>query len=534
MNYRIEKKLNLDNFKKIKNGKITSVEDKYIWIKNEDDSNVIIDINGKTIASYSYGTSFKYIKNGFFLDIPYDELLMDNVYKENYRINNIHNIKFYSDIKVGIDAFNNMILLDNNGFKKSKLYSYIYNFSNNYAPVKDDTKRKPKYGIIDSTGREVIDVKYDYISEFNNHHAVFKINNKWGIINDDLQITISNIKCKKLIVVDNNKMIIEKRGKTLITDFNKNVIYKLNDNEKYVIDYNNKNIYIYDINNLNRKGKQKLDNKNVNSFVNYLTITNSSINNYDMVLIDEYNNVNNIKDFGIKEMLSNDIFKYDNDCYGLINLKTNNNKYHSITYTNNGIYIVSIYNSYGLINKDGSVILPLIYDEIKYFKLDDFYIACTSTQTLLDKNGNKIHEFSNNEDIIQHKNNMTVVKSDNYILYDNEFKEIVSSKEKVFILDNNKIILENHLIDLDLEYISFDYVYELVFNYKNKELKYSFDNMKDLCEFLNQIELINTDYDKKIDELKAKEKDIIKEINEIENKKIAHVKKKKLCLKNKL
>ena len=73
--------------------------------------------------SYSYGTSFKYIKNGFFLDIPYDDLLMDNVYKENYRINNIHKIKFYSDIKVGIDAFNNMILLDNNGFKKSKLYS---------------------------------------------------------------------------------------------------------------------------------------------------------------------------------------------------------------------------------------------------------------------------------------------------------------------------------------------------------------------------------------------------------------------------
>ena len=277
-----------------------------------------------------------------------------------------------------------------------------------------------------------------------------------------------------------------------------------------------------------------LDNKNVNSFVNYLTITNSSINNYDMVLIDEYNNVNNIKDFGIKEMLSNDIFKYDNDCYGLINLKTNNNKYHSITYTNNGIYIVSIYNSYGLINKDGSVILPLIYDEIKYSKLDECYIACTSTQTLLDKNGKKIHEFSNNEDIIQYKNNMTVVKSDNYILYDNEFKEIVSSKERIYILDDNKIILENHLIDLDLEYIKFDYMYELVFNYKNKEFKYPFDNMKDLCEFLNQIELINTDYDKKIDELKAKEKDIIKEINEIENKKIAHVKKKKLCLKNKL
>ena len=129
---------------------------------------------------------------------------------------------------------------------------------------------------------------------------------------------------------------------------------------------------------------------------------------------------------------------------------------------------------------------------------------------------------------------MTVVKSDNYVLYDKYFKQIVSSKERIYILDDNKIIVENHLIDLDLEYIKFDYMYELVFNYKNKEFKYPFDNMNDLCEFLNQIELINTDYDKKIDELKAKEKDIIKEINELENKKIAHVKKKKLWLKNKL
>ena len=110
----------------------------------------------------------------------------------------------------------------------------------------------------------------------------------------------------------------------------------------------------------------------------------------------------------------------------------------------------------------------------------------------------------------------------------------IRSKERIYILDDNKIIVENHLIDLDLEYIKFDYMYELVFNYKNKEFKYPFDNMNDLCEFLNQIELINTDYDKKIDELKAKEKDIIKEINELENKKIAHVKKKKLWLKNKL
>lgn len=533
MQYSIEKRLKLDNFKKIKNGKVISVEDKYIWLKNEDNANFVIDINGKNIVSYSFDTAFKHLKDGLFLDIPYDELLMDNVYKENYRINNIHKIKFYSDIKVGIDAFNNMVLLDNNGFKISKLYSYIYNFSNNHAPVKDDTKNKPKYGIIDSTGVEVIDIKYDYISEFNNHVASFKINNKWGIINDDLKIITSNIKCKNLIAVDSNKMIVEKRGKTLIIDFNKNIIYKLNDNEKYVIDYNNKNIYIYDINTLSRKKIKKENSEGLKSFVNYLTITNSSINNYDMILIDKYNKKSQIKDFGIKEILSNDIFIYDDDHYGLINSKKTNNKYNSISYTDNGIYIASINNSFGLINSDGTVILPLIYDVIKYFKLDKYYIAYTSTQTLLDKNGNKIHVFSNNEDIIQYKNNMTVVKSDNYILYDKEFKEIVSSKEKIFILDDNKIILENYLIDLNLEYINFNYMYELTINYSNNELKYCFDNMKDLCEFLNQIELINNDYNKKLKELNNQVKNIYKQINGIENEKITSVNKKILSLKGK-
>ena len=235
----------------------------------------------------------------------------------------------------------------------------------------------------------------------------------------------------------------------------------------------------------------------------------------------------------IKEILSNDIFIYDDDHYGLINSKKTNNKYNSISYTDNGIYIASINNSFGLINSDGTVILPLIYDVIKYFKLDKYYIAYTSTQTLLDKNGNKIHVFSNNEDIIQYKNNMTVVKSDNYILYDKEFKEIVSSKEKIFILDDNKIILENYLIDLNLEYINFNYMYELTINYSNNELKYCFDNMKDLCEFLNQIELINNDYNKKLKELNNQVKNIYKQINGIENEKITSVNKKILSLKGK-
>ena len=109
-------------------------------------------------------------------------------------------------------------------------------------------------------------------------------------------------------------------------------------------------------------------------------------------------------------------------------------------------------------------------------------------------------------------------KLDNYILLDNNFNEIVRSKNQIFILNDKKVIVENHLIDLNSEYINFRYVYELHIMCNNKNLKFSFNNIRDLNEYIEE-------NSRKIDNLNSKLECYNNEIQNIGNEEVDHIKK---------
>ena len=53
-------------------------------------------------------------------------------------------------------------------------------FNNGFARV----ELNDKWGMIDETGKEVIECKYDWICDFHNGFACVELNDKWGMIDE--------------------------------------------------------------------------------------------------------------------------------------------------------------------------------------------------------------------------------------------------------------------------------------------------------------------------------------------------------------
>lgn len=112
-----------------------------------------------------------------------------------------------------------------------------------------------KYGIVNSSGAEIVSPKYDFLSSFNNDMARFKLNDKWGYINnsgkevippiyDDAENFIGNLAVVKL---NNLAGVINKQNNRVIPFKEENSSITLNDNiiivRNYVGDYVHCNIY---------------------------------------------------------------------------------------------------------------------------------------------------------------------------------------------------------------------------------------------------------------------------------------------------
>lgn len=516
MKYSVDKKLDLRRFKKIVNDEIINVCDNYIEVVKKFDYKYIMDIHGKCLHVLSPFTfEIKYLGKGFFIKIQNPKLI-PNIYKDDRIITGIKDVRFEDDNVVGITPYNQECLFDDSGTIISNDYIKIYKFSNSVAPVKLTTPEdKIKYGFINDLGKELIEPCYDDATEFHNHYAGVLLKNKWGIIDDNLNFVINpKIRCNNLFVVSPSLLLIRKKKNKIITDFSENIIYKLNQNEKVKMDYKNQVIYIYD------SDYNRFDNvSNESDNILNLKIVNDCFRNnykYTKIITSDYKEID-IRNLHIEEIHDDNIIVFTDNSYGVLSKEyTKSRKYNSIKSTCNNNYIVSNNNKYGIINREDEELLPLLYNDINYYDEGEYYVAKTDNENiLLDKELRVINRFESDEEIVEYKNNLIVIKHNNqYCLLDSEFNEIVSSNNRIYILNDNKVILENHLIDLNDEYIDLIPVYELSLKIDEHCFSATFRTKEKLDECIKQIEEIETNYKRKEIELNQ-QLELLK--NEIDN-----------------
>ena len=517
MKYSVDKKLDLRRFKKISNNEIVKVHDNYVWSKARDRYECIMDIYGNTLYSWNvFDFGVAYLGRGYFKKIPKTIFKSFQLYKDGNSLAGIKYIRFDDDAIIGYDLDGSQCLLDDSEAIISKRYNSIHKFSNSIAPVKLLTpKDKMKVGFINKLGNEVIEPCFDDASEFHNHYAGVLLKNKWGVIDDNLNFVINpKIRCNNLFVVSPSLLLIRKKKNKIITDFSENIIYKLNQNEKAKMDYKNQVIYIYD-SDYNRFDNVSNESDNI---LNFKIVNDCFRNNYKYtkIITSDYKEID-IRNLHIEEIYDDNIIVFTDNSYGVLSKEyTKSRKYNSIKSTCNNNYIVSNNNKYGIINREDEELLPLLYNDINYYDEGEYYVAEADNENiLLDKELRVINRFESDKEIVEYKNNLIVIKHNNqYCLLDSEFNEIVSSNNRIYILNDNKVIVENHLIDLNDEYIDLTPVYELSLKIDEHCFSATFKTKEKLDECIKQIEEIETNYKKREIELNQK-LELLK--NEIDN-----------------
>ena len=267
--------------------------------------------------------------------------------------------------------------------------------SGDYSRNKFDLASKNgKWGIIDSTGKERTQFKYDELN-FDNGFIKAKSNNKWGLIDSNGKEIIRIIYDEIKLFADGYaivKIIEDFKQTSNLSDISSNSIkWELIDmSEKLLfpikyekIDYPfyeeyiklfKDNFAIFQINNkyglINKAGKEiipfKYDNINSQNFgmfladlnnKNYLfdstgNIISSQIPNFNGILNNKLIIVEQNRKYGIKDFYGNEILSINYDEIRVLN-------FNLISFKKD--------NKYGLINSNGKLVCPLKYEEINEF-----------------------------------------------------------------------------------------------------------------------------------------------------------------------
>lgn len=289
--------------------------------KNPDDPDDIkcgiVDIKGKIILPFEYEPEARtpgiVSFSPFFADGL--SLVQNNVTGKSSYINNNGKIVFTLNQKLPVSFLN------------SRLSHQPFNFSDGMCRIISSAKIDKynnitydgKWGFIDKTGKIIIKMQYENVSDFYNGFAAVKKNGKVGLIN--------------------------KAGKEVIP-----IIY---DVENELFDYTNKDY----VNSRMKKGMISVGKKGKYGVVNFTGKTLIPFS-YDEPLI--YNSENGL--FSAKK--SGKFGYIDTKNRVIIPLK-----YQSITSFKNGISVVKYGKQYGAINKTGKIVIPYSFDSI--YRMND-------------------------------------------------------------------------------------------------------------------------------------------------------------------
>ncbi len=233
-----------------------------------------------------------------------------------------------------------LILMSFIGIKKIALSSVIYimSFSNNQFIIKKGTPVKPEYMLINKEGKAVNNEKYHRIIPYKNFYIVKK-NLKYGLVNAEgktiIPVKYDSIKPSNeyfIAALKSKKGLINSEGK-IVFPVRYDMIYITSEN---LILKKNKVYSIFDMN------KKFLFSVNADKPPKYINNNRFLVVNNDRLIITDN------KGNPVTKTEYQNVHKYFN----------------IIKYADIDLIEVTKENKYGIINSDGSIIIPLIYEDI--------------------------------------------------------------------------------------------------------------------------------------------------------------------------
>ncbi len=168
----------------------------------------------------------------------------------------------------------------------------------------------------------------------------------------------------------------------------------------------------------------------------------------------------------------------------IIDLKTmeriSSNDYNVMSYFVDKNYnIVSCNGKWGVIDNNGSIIIPIEYDYLESDNKDNLLIAIKNKKKgVINLKNDIILEFDDYEDVVIYGEYVGVVFNDKVIKIFKNKEEIFKYENKNYLNSDIKIELHN-MLALGVGMIPFDDYYFLnVFSYNNGETSYSIDDSK--------------------------------------------------------
>ena len=492
--------------------------------------------------------------------IIYNEIIFDNDNLIEYKVKTVHDnfieIKDSNNL-VGIADLNGKVLikpvfsrvvefddyyLTSKGYKKGLLdkngyeilepkYKEIYTFKNKRAIVRNENNF---YGIIDDNGKELVEPKYYYIQRSDNSFIV-SVGNIECIIDIDGNIIIDNKKYHYDFLGNNlykyYKNYSEKSGilskdKFLTKDKYDDIKY-LND-DRFLVNKGNFFKYIID-----KNGKKILTLPYMDTYVypesDIIVIQNTNKDCIELVTDGGKNYVTLPQVKYVREFHFNiAIALMKNDRYTLINNKGEeiiDKDYYYILYDDRKNRFI-IYN-------DRDDVEEYLYEDQGIVSADEVDTSCINKEEWIDYSRYKSVEKITDEFVIAQddlntyfiskdgiKNKLdglykVIDKNDNYVVLSYHWNrslyymvcnlkgEIIIPllNKKIFLLSNKTLIIDNHIINLNCEYLNFNYKYKVDINYDNIYNELSFDTKLKCEEYINKVKSWYQEKEKKEKEL---------------------------------
>lgn len=490
--------IDLSNYPKLDSYTIEYVLDDVIFTKNKNNGLIGIRYIDSSIKIDEIYNSISIINDSIFLArINGSEMLID---RKGNTILSLKNGKYY--------GYNEGYITVHNHFY---YYGVIDTYGNeiikcNVLNIKDTQKgfiieKRYGYGVVDFKKKEIIKANYASINYKDGFYIVYNNKGKYGLKNSKGKKVFSE-KYKYIMPFNGNLICAKDNEKIYIYTYNKELIYKFDKKEYYIYRYDDE---IISFRNINKKHHITFHNFKpiviecdfMSKYINDIAWIKKDnkyylVNRDGNVISDEYDNAC-IKDEKIMLKKDNQLFYFDSSIKKL-------DKFDS-------------YKDVLLKVSDDLVITNDNSSTSKFIFRDKTIIDTNENYTFAKKFGDYIICGNNTKNFLN-------------ALYTKDGKNIIPLiEDEIYVIGKNKVAINNHIIDLSVEYLNLDIKYNLLIKNNYDKIIKQFSNINEREEYINEIIKYQNELNKEIDYINNRVKEFEKiDLDSIDNK---IIKKKK-------
>ena len=487
-------------------------------------------LDSYTIESYHDGIIIISNNNTKLKGIRYidSSIKIDEIYDSIYKVNNSMFLGCQNGSERLIDRKGNTIL----DIKKNKYYGYkegyiiVHDdfFNKGVIDIKGNEILKCNYrdidytqsgfivrknydvGVVDFFGKEIIKASYNSINYKDGFYIVYNKKAKYGLKNSKGKNVLKE-KYNYIMPFNENLICVNDDNIVYIYTHNKKIIYQFDTKEYYIYRYDNEIISFRNINKRHHIIFYNLEPVVIecdfmSKYINDIAYIKKDdkyylVNHKGKTITDEYDKAY-IKNEKIMLEKDNQLFYVDSD--------------------NSIKKIVNTWNRYS-----NSIIL----DESKDLVILNDSISSTckfifSNGKIIDTKEEYNYAYIVGDYIILINNTKKFLNS----LYTKNGEKLVPQiEDRIYVIDKNKVVINNHIIDLSVEYLNFDIKYNLLIENKYNKIIKQFTDINKREEYINEIMKYQSNLNKEIEYMENRIKELEKiDLDFIDNK---IIKKKK-------